>query len=58
MHKNLDFTSTTIWNVLKKNKTTGELRTRHQTVGPRKTTAVDDRNIVRAVKKKTQINSQ
>ena len=43
--------STTIWNVLKKKETTGVLSNRRRTGRPRKTTAVDDRNIVRAVKK-------
>ena len=43
--------NTTIWNVLKKKETTGLLTARFQTAWPRKTTAVDDRNIVRAVKK-------
>jgi len=45
----LAIASTTIWNVLKKKETTGVLR--RQTGRPRKTSAVDDRNIVRAVKK-------
>ena len=43
--------STTIWNVLKKKETTGVLSNRRRTGRPRKTTAVDDRIIVRAVKK-------
>ena len=42
---------TTTWNVLKKKETAGVLSNRHRTGRPRKTTAVDDRNIVRAVKK-------
>ncbi|KAF0047695.1 hypothetical protein F2P81_001328 [Scophthalmus maximus] len=47
----LAITSTTTWNVLKKKETTGVLSNRRRTGTPRKTTAVDDRNIVRAVKK-------
>ena len=47
----LAIASTTIWNVLKKKETTGVLSNRRRTGRPRKTTAVDDRNIVRAVKK-------
>lgn len=43
--------STTIWNVLKKKETTGVLSNRRRTGRPRKTAAIDDRNIVRAVKK-------
>ncbi|MCJ8740406.1 hypothetical protein PDJAM_G00058690 [Pangasius djambal] len=50
----LGIANTTIWNVLKKQATTGVLTTRHRTGRPRKTTAVDDRNIVRAVKKNPQ----
>lgn len=49
--KELSIASTTIWNVLKKKETTGVLSNRHRTGRPRKTTAADDRNIVRAVKK-------
>lgn len=41
----------------KKRKTTA-LTSRHQIVFPRKTTAVDDRIIVNAVKKKNKNNSQ
>ena len=41
---------TTILNILKKKETAGVLSNRHRTGRPRKTT-VDDRNIVRAVKK-------
>lgn len=47
----LGIASTTIWNVLKKKETTGVLSNRRPTGRPRKTTVVDDRNIVRAVKK-------
>ena len=47
----LAIASTTIWNVLKKKETTGVLSNRRGTGRPRKTAAVDDRNIVRAVKK-------
>ena len=47
----LSIASTTIWNVLKKKETTGVLSNRCQTGQPRKTTLVDDRNIVRAAKK-------
>uniref|UniRef100_A0A673FSC5 Transposase IS30-like HTH domain-containing protein n=1 Tax=Sinocyclocheilus rhinocerous TaxID=307959 RepID=A0A673FSC5_9TELE len=43
--------STTIWNVLRKKETTGVLSNRPRTGRPRKTSAVDDRNIVTAVKK-------
>lgn len=39
-----------MWNVLKKKETTGVLRNTQQTAWPRKTTAIDDRNVVRAVK--------
>lgn len=42
---------TTIWNILKKKETTGVLSNRRRTGQPRKTTVVDDRNIVRAAKK-------
>ncbi len=41
----------TIWNVLEKKEATGVLSNINQTGRPRKTTAVDDRNIVRAVRK-------
>lgn len=41
----------TIWNVLRKKEATGVLSNRHRTGRPRKTTAVDDRNIVRAFRK-------
>uniref|UniRef100_A0A0E9XQ99 Transposase Tc1-like domain-containing protein n=1 Tax=Anguilla anguilla TaxID=7936 RepID=A0A0E9XQ99_ANGAN len=41
----------TTWNVLKKKETAGVLSNRYRTGRPRKTTAVDDRNIVKAVKK-------
>ncbi len=41
----------TIWNVLEKKEATGVLSNINQTGIPRKTTAVDDRNIVRAVRK-------
>lgn len=51
----LGIANTTVWNILKKQETTGVLTTRHRTGRPRKTTAVDDRNIVRAVKKNPQI---
>lgn len=51
----LGIANTTIWNVQKK-KTTGVLSNRYRTGRPRKTTAVDVRNIVRAVRKKTQNN--
>ena len=47
----LAIASTTNWNVLKKKETTGVLSNRRRTGRPRKTTAVDDRIIVRAVKK-------
>ena len=47
----LAIASTTIWNVPKKKETTGVLSNRRRTGRPRKTTAVDDRIIVRAVKK-------
>lgn len=47
----LGIATTTIWNVLKKKKTTGVLSNKHRTGRPRVTTAIDDRNIVRAVKK-------
>lgn len=47
----LGIASTTIWKVLKKKETTGVLSNRRPTGRPRKTTVVDDRNIVRAVKK-------
>lgn len=47
----LGIASTTIWNIMKKKETTGVLSNRHRTGRPRVTTAVDDRNIVRAVKK-------
>lgn len=50
----LGIANTTVWNVLKKYETTGLLTTRHRTGRPRKTSAVDDRNIVRAVKKNPQ----
>jgi hypothetical protein len=46
----LGIASTTIWNVLKKKETIGVLSNRRRTGRPRKTTVVDDRNIVRAVK--------
>lgn len=49
--KTLGIATTTIWNVLKKKETTGVLSNKHRTGRPRVTTAVDDRNIVRAVKK-------
>ena len=49
----LGIASTTIWNVLNKKKTTG-VRNRCRTGWPRKTTVVDDRNIVRAVKKNSK----
>ncbi len=42
---------TTIWNVLKKTETSGVLNNRRRTGRLRKTAAVDDRNIVRAVEK-------
>lgn len=51
----LGIANTTIWNVQKK-KTTGVLSNRYRTGWPRKTTTVDVRNIVRAVRKKTQNN--
>lgn len=38
--------TTTIWNVLKKRETTGVLRSRRQTVRPRKTAADDDGDTV------------
>ena len=47
----LAIASTTICNVLKKKETTDVLNDRHGTGRPRKTSTVDDRNIVRAVKK-------
>lgn len=50
----LGIANTTVWNVLKKHETTGLLTTRHRTGRPRKTSAVDDRKIVRAVKKNPQ----
>ena len=43
----LAIASTTIWNVLKKKETTGVLSNRRRTGRPRKTAAVDDRNIVK-----------
>ena len=43
--------STTIWNVLRKKETSGILSNRPRKGRPRKTSAVDYRNIVRAVKK-------
>ncbi len=46
----LAIASTTIWNVLRKKEATGVLSNRPQTGRPRKTSAVADRNIVRAVK--------
>lgn len=42
--------STTVWNVLKNKDTTGVLN-RHEAGRPRETSADDDRNMVRAVKK-------
>lgn len=51
----LGIANTTIWNVQKK-KTTGVLSNRYRTGRPRKTTTVDVRNIVRAVRKKPQNN--
>ncbi len=41
---------TTIWNVLRKKETTGVLSNTPRTVRPRKTSAVDNRNILTAVK--------
>lgn len=52
----LGIANTTIWNVQKKKKTTGGLSNRYRTGRPRKTTTVDVRNIVRAVRKKPQNN--
>lgn len=46
-----------VWNVLEKNETIGILTTRHSAGQPRERTAVVDKNIVRALKKKHQ-NSQ
>ena len=46
----LGIACTTTWNVLKKKENTGILSNRHLTGQPKKT-AVDDRNIVRAVMK-------
>lgn len=51
----LGIANTTVWNVLKKQETTGVLTTRHRTGRPRKTSAVDDKQIVKAVKKNPQI---
>ena len=45
---------TTPWNILKIKETAGVLSNRHWTGRPKKTTAVDDRNIVRAVKKSSK----
>lgn len=52
--QNLGIANTTVWNILKKQETTGVLTNAHRTGRPRKTTAVDDRIIVRAVKKNPQ----
>ena len=46
----LAIASTTIWNVLRKKETSGILSNRPRKGRPRKTSAVDNRNIVRAVK--------
>lgn len=46
----LGIANTTIWNVLKKTETTARLTKRHRTGHPRVSTAVDDINIVKAVK--------
>ncbi len=47
----LAIASTTIWNLLRKKETTGVLSNTPRTGRSRKTSAVDDRNIVTAVKK-------
>lgn len=51
----LGIANTTVWNILKKQETTGVLTTRHRTGRPRKTSADDDKKIVKAVKKNPQI---
>ncbi|XP_049319818.1 homeobox-containing protein 1a isoform X2 [Astyanax mexicanus] len=45
----LAIANTTVWNILKKKVVTGVLSNRCRTGRPRKTTALDDRNIVSAV---------
>ena len=50
----LAIASTTILNVLKEKETIGVLSNRCRTGRPRKTSAVDDRNSVRTVKKQDQ----
>ncbi len=47
----LAIASTTIWNLLRKKETTGVLSNTPRTARSRKTSAVEDRNIVTAVKK-------
>ena len=49
LHKYLGIACTTTWNVVKKKAAI--VSNSHQTGRPKKATAVDDRNIVRAVKK-------
>lgn len=47
----MDIASTIIWNVLKKKETTGVSRARYRVGWPRKTTMVNNRNIVKVIKK-------
>ncbi len=49
--KTLGVAKTTVWNILKKKKRTGELSNTKRPGRPRKTTVVDDRRILSLVKK-------